>query len=425
MIRVVSTLLAGLLLLSFSSLPAEAKSKTVKLKVPMRIAWVLEEEIDEEEQLPVRAPGLWADALKPLNFLYLDKADNNSVTSRCDVETLIGGNICKSISSADADFVIGGRIEAEVQKVGGAGPKVGLKLNIKLKVYRVDDGKMLAKIRQFPYASADSKAAAFANAVKKVALPISMQLSNILSAYLKQRAEGTLKITGFSTQEEREDPLTSLRFIEGVNSLIMVESLPDYSVYRIGFSGVTWGGLIRQVNLTQGAGVEARITGNYEATGVYKADRAFRLLTAVTELKAGPATGLLPKKKEVLVQLIEQDIRRLHYFMPVVFPVRLPHIASKARKEMSLQYGGDLVLLPNVILESSGDTMVLIEVWSTFAGKLFSVLQTVEAGNYERAIKAAVYKIGQKMPPMLKRRRGKMKKLKRIQFDAWKKGQML
>lgn len=396
---------------------AFAKAQAVKLDVPARVVWMVQAKVDEDN-FSADTTQAWKNYLEELNFRFLPFSENNLLVEECKKETGAFDEMCTRISSANSDIFITGKMLAQKQKTGPTGPKVGLKVNIILKAYRTDSRMKLFEIRQSPYGTGANNEEAFFNALKKVKIPVAIQLSNLVKVHFSREMEGLVKINGFTNTSEREDPLTSLRFIKGVNSLIMEETTKDSATFRIGFSGTTWGGLIYLMNTTQGSGVIAKVTEDLKAEAQYDIARAFRLLTSVTTVESAPQTGYYGEKLDEVAKELDRALDFIDYMVMVEFPVRLTNVPSKARKEMRLAYGGDIVLIPRVIREKD-QTTLLVEVWSTFAGKLFSADAPIVKNRISDTARKTIFQIKEKMLPMLKRRRGKLPALQRKQYDAW------
>jgi len=399
------------------SIPLIAKTQEKKLVVPARVVWMVKSTIDSDD-FGVDTSQSWRNRLNKLNFKFLPSEENESLVKKCSVEDGAYNELCSLVNPQNSDIFITGTMKLHKQYTGPVGPKLGIKVAIHLKGYRTDEGIKMFEINQQPYGTGENTTEAFFSALDKVKIPVAIQMSNLVAVHLNREYEGVIKIHGFKNAAEKEDPLTSLRFVKGVTSLIMEESTRENATFRIGFTDATWGGIVHLINTTQGSGIKAKITDNLKAEANYDKARAFRLLTAVTEVEAAAQVGLSDEKLETIAVEIENAIEYVDYMRSVQFPVRLSHTPSKARKEMRLHYGGDIVFIPIVIKENDQNTL-LVEVWSTFAGKLFSVDSPIYGNKFTEAARKAIFKVKEQMLPMLKRRRGKMPKLQRSQYDAW------
>ncbi len=396
-----------------------AQSQPVELKAPCRVVWALQEEIDEDEQPMPMTPGLWKRELVPLQFKFFNNAENDRLAKRCPFKDLKAGRICPELSSTDADLVIVGRITAETRPTGPTNPDVGSKVNLKFKVWRIDNGEEIATIKQPSYATGANSLRATEEAIRRVAKPIAIRLSNLVAVKLGAYREGAIHVRGFSSSAQRDDLFTGLRVVPDIETVRQEEEKADYTVFRVGYRNVTWGGLVTQINNTQGSGLQARIAGNELAEATYDPVRAFRLQIAVTEASDRTGDPIFAVKAEKLPETIETELTRIGYLTAIRFPVRLAHNGKAAQKEMKLQYGGDLVLLP--LLEAKGGELrVQIEVRSTFSGRLFVLHETLQGSDLSGAIRKAVDMLADKLILTLVAQRKRMPRLKREQFEAWR-----
>ncbi len=396
-----------------------AQNQPAKLIGPTRVIWVMEEEIDDVTQSALRAPTAWSRELKPLGFLDLDPADNQRLAKRCSLSELMQKKPCETMGSADADLLIAGRVLAETRATGPAGPGVGARLDIKLKVYRLDKGEFLFAIKQPSYGTGKNAPDAMINALTKVARPMAIRLSNLWNIHLRKAGEGHLIIEGLPSGSARDDLSSALRFVPGIVTVSAENQGHDPAELAIGYSGATWGTVVALLNRSQGSGIKPVITGNTEAKGRYDAALAFRLLAGVTALRDTTRDDLISAKATHIPEWLESDLSEIPYVIPVTFPVRLSSNTAVARRELRAQYKGELVFAPKLSMRK-GQLLLSVEVWSTFAGRLFTVIQEADGTDLKKAVSDAVAQIRRELPAKLDRRKSKLPRLRRSQFKAWR-----
>jgi hypothetical protein len=394
-------------------------AEPIRFDQPLRVAWQVEEVLDGERLNLSQAPDAWREALAKLNLNFVDAETTRSLSTLCDPDDMAEGDWCPELTSQHADVLISGQISAESRVLGPGGPKAGVKSQIQLTVWVVDDGHKLTEIKLPPYGTGEDNPAAYRKSLAVVAAPFGITLSHGLNSYLKLPFEGTLSVTGFSSDSEREDPLTSLRYLPGVTSLILTSKTVDRVSYAIGYSGQTWGQVIARINSRQGSGINARITGSKQAEGRYDLARAFRLLTLVAETGAQSKLGLTTDECEQVSIALEKALGSITYAMIPERPTRLPNRANKAVADMKREFGGDLILSPRLVPER-GSVTLIVEVWSTFAGRLFSVTTTLENDDIAAAANTVIADIAAKLPDWLARRHSNLPPLKRKQYSDWR-----
>ncbi len=417
--RVAFWLAVGIIVLMSST--AFAQSKTIKMTYPLRLLWVVEETVDGVKQDMPLTPSLWKGKLEKLNFISLATDDNAVIASGCPVDGLMEKKICSNVMSVDADLIIGGRVTATSREGAPSAKMKGIDVQIDLKVFSVDSGKHVLDLEQKTYGTGANMMKALGNALKKVSMPMAIRFSNLVQVRMRGTLEGELRVTGFGNRDQAEELLGGLRQVAQVTRTQFWEYSKDATVYRIGFNGTSWYNIVDFINKRQGAGVSgAKVTGTLRAEGAFDAARAFRLMVGVTEIADKAKGAADAEKRELVAKKMEEKVSEVDYFTPAVFPVRLSGRTSKAKRVMKDEHDGDL-FLAGTLKTRKGDLQLIVEVWSTFAGRLFTVTETIVAGEYDIAIGNVFVQIKEKLPDILKKKRRNIPKFKRSLYDAWAK----